>query len=336
MAVIILPDRWQRQPEAPCHVDWTNPLTQHLIVAWNGAQPTINAATDSLVALKNGIGPGDMPGKSLKFEGTAGASNCQYVSIPWTFGTMAAGGGMALVQIYQEQATVGNYRRHLRIYNGAFERLRIFHESTGAVLGYRAVDGTGGGSDQRTPVGSVAGGGTYTIGVSCEWANSGQTYWFRDYGTFVSGNMPATNAPQAGIASATEIGLCTDDSAYEPGKIDCALALVWNRHLTFHELREVVRAPWALFTPRPRRTYFAPPAAGGVMLEQEGFRWRYDDGDEDGATFSAPQDEHSAASIGIKKRLRTIVNVTGTPSTEEFELQYRRVGSPSEDWRKVN
>lgn len=72
------------------------------------------------------------------------------------------------------------------------------------------------------------------------------------------------------------------------------------------------------------------------MLEQEGFRWRYDDGDEDGATFSAAQDEHSAASIGIRKRLRTIVNVTGTPSTEEFELQYRRVGSPSEDWRKVN
>lgn len=77
---------------------------------------------------------------------------------------------------------------------------------------------------------------------------------------------------------------------------------------------------------------------GGAALsfEQEGFRWRYDDGDEDGATFSAAQDEHSAAAIGIKKRLRTIVNVTGTPSTEEFELQYRRVGSPSEDWRKVN
>lgn len=78
--------------------------------------------------------------------------------------------------------------------------------------------------------------------------------------------------------------------------------------------------------------------SGPTLFTQEGFRWRYDDGDEDGATFSAAQDEPSAASIGITKRLRVIVDVSGnpgSPSAEEFELQYRRTGSPTEDWKKV-
>lgn len=88
-----------------------------------------------------------------------------------------------------------------------------------------------------------------------------------------------------------------------------------------------------------RRRIYVPSAAAGVTFEQEGFRWRYDDGDEDGATFSAAQDEPSAASIGITKRLRLLVDVTGnpgSPAAEQFQLQYRRTGSPTEDWKKVN
>lgn len=79
--------------------------------------------------------------------------------------------------------------------------------------------------------------------------------------------------------------------------------------------------------------------SSAVAFVQEGFRWRYDDGDEDGATFSAAQDEPSAASIGITKRLRIIVNVSGnpgSPSAEQFQLQYRRSGSPTEEWQRVS
>lgn len=105
------------------------------------------------------------------------------------------------------------------------------------------------------------------------------------------------------------------------------LALEWSRN------------PWQVFRPARRRLYIPSVAAGvAVTFEQEGFRWRYDDGDEDGATFSAAQDEPSAASIGITKRLRVLVDVTGnpgSPAVEQFELQYRRTGSPTEDWKKV-
>ena len=107
MAAIILPHRWWQQPDAPVRVNWAHPIARGLIVAWSGAQPTFNAATESLVTLKNGIGLGDMPGKSLRFEGTAGSTTCHYVSIPWTFGKVAAGGGIALVRVYHGQASVG-------------------------------------------------------------------------------------------------------------------------------------------------------------------------------------------------------------------------------------
>lgn len=78
--------------------------------------------------------------------------------------------------------------------------------------------------------------------------------------------------------------------------------------------------------------------SSSVTFTQEGFRWRYDDGDEDGATYSAAQDEPSAASIGLTKRLRVLIDVSGnpgSPAAEQFELQYRRAGSPTEDWTKV-
>jgi hypothetical protein len=78
--------------------------------------------------------------------------------------------------------------------------------------------------------------------------------------------------------------------------------------------------------------------SSGITFTQEGFRWRYDDGDQVGATFSAAQDEPSAASIGLTKRLRVIVDVTGnpgSPAAEQFQLQYRRTGSPTEEWKKV-
>lgn len=97
--------------------------------------------------------------------------------------------------------------------------------------------------------------------------------------------------------------------------------------------------PVRMAYPGRRRIYVPSAAAVGATLDQEGFRWRYDDGDEDGATFSAAQDEPSAASIGITKRLRVIVDVTGnpgSPAAEQFQLQYRRTGSPTEEWKKVN
>lgn len=263
MAAIVLPHRWARQPQGPSRVDWSNPLAKDLIVAWNAAFPAANAVTGRPAVLKNGIAPGDMPGQSLKFEGTAGSTTCHYVSIPWEFGFLAAGGGMSLVSIYQEQNPIGSYRRHLRIYDGGFERVRIFHEATYASLGYRVIDGIGGGIDQRASVGSVAADGVYAIGISYPWGNSVTGHRIRD-SAYVSSTTGASGNPTPGVAVATEIGINTDDN-YQPGLIDCSVWLLWNRNLEKGELESAVRFPWQFFAPLRRRLYFAPAAGGGAV-----------------------------------------------------------------------
>jgi hypothetical protein len=88
-----------------------------------------------------------------------------------------------------------------------------------------------------------------------------------------------------------------------------------------------------------RKGWWLAMAGQSLTYTQEAYRWRYDDGDEDGATFSTYQDESGSASIGVTKRLRVIVNVAGNPGSpagKQFELQYRKAGSPTDEWKTVH
>lgn len=64
----------------------------------------------------------------------------------------------------------------------------------------------------------------------------------------------------------------------------------------------------------------------GAALEQEGFRWFNDDGDEDASTGAAAQDTNITAPAGETRRLRILLDATGDPATTQFKLQYRKVG----------
>jgi hypothetical protein len=72
-------------------------------------------------------------------------------------------------------------------------------------------------------------------------------------------------------------------------------------------------------------------AAGGT-LNQEGFRFRNDDGDEDAASWKEAQDTNLTAPKSVNTRLRTILDATGDPATAQYQLEYRRSGQL---WRKV-
>jgi len=76
-------------------------------------------------------------------------------------------------------------------------------------------------------------------------------------------------------------------------------------------------------------------AATGVRppFEQEGYRWRKDDGDEDAATWEAAQDTPVTLPVSTTKRLRFIVNASGDQAAKSFKLQYRKQGVAS--WRDV-
>jgi hypothetical protein len=73
--------------------------------------------------------------------------------------------------------------------------------------------------------------------------------------------------------------------------------------------------------------------AGGATREQEGYRWRNDDGSETTATWVAAQDTDITFSANTVVRLRILTNVTGDAPSEAVRLQARKVGET--DWWDV-
>jgi hypothetical protein len=86
----------------------------------------------------------------------------------------------------------------------------------------------------------------------------------------------------------------------------------------------------------------AAPAAGiagtvsagtGLARDQEGYRWRNDDGSETTATWIATQDTDITFPSNTVVRLRILTNVTGDAPSEPVRLQARKVGET--DWWDV-
>jgi hypothetical protein len=73
-----------------------------------------------------------------------------------------------------------------------------------------------------------------------------------------------------------------------------------------------------------------PPPA----LDQEGYRWRNDDGSETTATWKVAQDTTTTLAPGTAARLRVIVNATADTSSKQYQLQYRKVGAAS--WKNID
>jgi hypothetical protein len=74
-------------------------------------------------------------------------------------------------------------------------------------------------------------------------------------------------------------------------------------------------------------------SVGGPTLEQEGYRWRNDDGSESAATWKAAQDTVPTITAGNAARLRMDINATNDPVSQDFQLEYRKVGDTT--WKKV-
>lgn len=75
-------------------------------------------------------------------------------------------------------------------------------------------------------------------------------------------------------------------------------------------------------------------AAVALLLEQEGYRWRNDDGSETTATWKAAQDTSMTAPTGVTVRGRFLLNATGDPSSMQPKVQYRKQGAAA--WRNVD
>jgi hypothetical protein len=70
-----------------------------------------------------------------------------------------------------------------------------------------------------------------------------------------------------------------------------------------------------------------------MALEQEGYRWRNDDGNETGATWLENQDTPATFALDTGKRLRILVNATGDPANAKYRLEYKK--STDSQWQGV-
>jgi hypothetical protein len=70
-----------------------------------------------------------------------------------------------------------------------------------------------------------------------------------------------------------------------------------------------------------------------LSYEQEGFRFRNDDGSETSATWVAAQDTNISRGAGINTRLRMLTNIVSDPPSQRAKLQFRKVGQT--DWMDV-
>lgn len=79
-------------------------------------------------------------------------------------------------------------------------------------------------------------------------------------------------------------------------------------------------------------TYDVPVSAA---IEQEGYRFRNDDGSETTATWRASQDTPVSINKNTNTRLRILLDATDDPDSADFQIEYRIAGS-SDPWLKIN
>jgi hypothetical protein len=70
--------------------------------------------------------------------------------------------------------------------------------------------------------------------------------------------------------------------------------------------------------------FFKTLGSEETNLEQEGFRFRADDGNEAGATWLAAQDTNIARDKNLNTRLRVVVNALIDPASTQYQLEYKK------------
>lgn len=73
--------------------------------------------------------------------------------------------------------------------------------------------------------------------------------------------------------------------------------------------------------------------SGTSEIEQEGFRWRDDDGSESSASWLQLQDVNIVRAASTTTRLRTLLNATDDPATAQYQLEYKK--STDSTYRKI-
>jgi hypothetical protein len=187
----------------------------------------------------------------------------------------------------------------------------------------------------NSSTGIVKGGGVWPgvapdlnfSGVTC---NDTDLYFYDDtdrfgLGTWTSGAVD--------WSTADDIVLLNRSSSSNGEGTDGAIPLVflWNRALEHREIQALHVDPYVFINP-------PPPGVSKQLVpsvEQEGFRFREDDGSESAASWRQAQDVDDTISKEANFRLRFLLNATNDPATDAYKIQYKKTSDGDSSYKDI-
>lgn len=250
--MLILRQPRTSQPQQAAGVDWGNPLTRGLVLAYDG-QTLSNAALMRPMG-RTGTVLRQLNAKRVRGFGANGLgasdavnSNFNGQSAPitiWTRYFRTGGGGNGVGRVFQRAGADLMLQS-----SGVVDYYRTFSGGTGI---WSFGTGTDRGTDANTE---------YTIAVVSSGVAS-------DVPAGYVNGLPISLSTIAGTSGTPSFGTSNYFIGNEPGlsrNWDGLIGefLVWHRLLSAVEIAELQRNVWQLFAPEPRRIW-VPSGAGGV------------------------------------------------------------------------
>ena len=257
--MILLPQKWKRQPTLPMAVDWNHPLAQGLLefgYALPGLVPYSAVAAGSQQPFVTGTGTQDATtnGPAIAVSGTGNYINLgRNISAP----TQVASGFIRTTPtatqgplLYTSGMTAG----------GAEAGHAIYHNGT--TLAARWSDGVGTDVGNRRIAETTAAGALSGLSVSVAFVCRAATDWslYKDGRRLsITGNSGSSNSYSPGVSNGT-VGYRNQAPWYGPQQV--STWAVFARALDDGEMQALHEAPFQLLVKRQRRIWVAVSGGG--------------------------------------------------------------------------
>lgn len=258
MSVIILPHKWQRAPEQPVEIDWSNPLCEGLVFAtplgipgWGywfdpiQRQMAIPTATNLPTSAVGDIG------RVAKFE-SASSQGLKIVkapvsSIPLTLSAVFFNNGLGAsraICAYGNQSGSSRAQLYETVISG---QIGAFYLDSAGNIGESLITGV--------PTGRyIHAAGVFASSTARIAYANGKSGTINT--TPVSGSLSPTGISYGARCSSGSWGLYANQGIQIPK--------MWGRELSESEVRADRENPWQIFRPLQRRIYVGPSAGGGL------------------------------------------------------------------------
>lgn len=243
MSSLILPRRFYSQPPGAVEIDWSNPITRGLFVAFNFCAGPVNLVTGgrwTATSMSGAVSPlgdglkaassttGNITGPTMNMARLPGAPN-DVLSVCWGLGSIA----------------LADWRQMWGQDNGAADANLIHLSASGYIQGK-----FGGGASFTTAAGALVSGESCNLALIIKSTAGARLI---KNGTLVLHNS-ASNSYPANVSAVPHIF----GSSANTRRLDTQIPYwyAFGRVLDDAEVREIASSPWQIFRAKPRVLYF--------------------------------------------------------------------------------